>query len=116
MLLLTLAAGPLAAAEIDHAAMGHGAPAVTKGPWSYHDRDNPRPHRDGRWEMVPVPGYGHMHLSTRGLSAELRCAALASPGVMVDRATRRACNLPERPAPGSAVVPAPVVDHSAMGH
>jgi hypothetical protein len=106
----TLLALPVAQAaemdhsKMDHAAMGHGAPAASEGPWSYKGRNNPVPHKSGRWEMVPVPGYGHMFISTQGLSQELRCAALANPGVMVDRVTRKACGLPERammPAAGA---------------
>lgn len=97
--------------KMDHAAMGHGVPAVTDGPWSYRGRDNPPPYKTGRWEMVPVPQYGHMHLSTRGLSRELVCAALANPGVMVDRATRRDCGLAETPP---AAVDKKPADHA--GH
>ncbi len=104
--------------QMDHAAMGHAAPTMTDGPWSYQGRDNPKPHKTGRWEMVPVPGYGHMFISAQGLSRELTCAALDNPGVMVDRATRQACGLP--PGATAAPVPtegaAPVVDHSKMKH
>jgi hypothetical protein len=104
------------AAKMDHAAMGHGAAATDDGPWSYKSRKNPEPTKTGRWEMVPVPGYGHMFISTQGLSKDLACAALDNPGVMVDRATRKACALP----PGAAVPAtngaAPVVDHSKMKH
>lgn len=117
---------PVGAAEVDHskmdhAAMGHGAPAVTDGPWSYRGRDNPKPYKEGRWEMVPVPGYGHMFISTRGLSPELACAALANPGVMTDRATRERCGLTDTPARagGKAQRPAelsPTMDHSKMKH
>jgi len=104
--------------KMDHAAMGHTAPAVPDGPWSYTSRKNPAPHKTGRWEMVPVPGYGHMFISTQGLSRELECAALANPGVMVDRATRARCGVAERPkAVGPAATPAaPAVDHSKMKH
>ncbi len=113
-----LAAGAVAAADkesdphaghmMDHAAMGHGTAPPADGPWSYKNRSNPAPHRSGRWEMVPVPGYGHMFISTQGVSRELACAALDNPGVMVDRATRKACALPERSAPRSPVAaPAP---------
>lgn len=96
--------------KMDHAAMGHGMPAVVDGPWSYRGRDNPPPYKTGRWEMVPVPKYGHMHLSTRGLSRELVCAALDNPGIMADRATRRDCGLAETPP---VAVDKKPVDHSA---
>lgn len=93
--------------KMDHAAMGHGARAPAAGPWSYKGRDNPAPYKQGRWDMVPVPQYGHMFVSVEKLSPELRCAALRdNPGVMVDRATRQACNSPDRVAPATA--PAPV--------
>lgn len=84
-------------------ASGHGghdaAPQATAGSWSYHDRNNPRPQAaKDRWEMVPVPGYGHLYVSGKELSAELRCAAVRdNPRVMVDRATRKACGMPEIP-------------------
>ena len=76
--------------------MGHGGhqmgPRVTTGPWSYHGRDNPKPYRDNRWEMVPVPGYGHMYVHTGKLSKELHCQAIMNnPRFMVDRKTRIAC-------------------------
>ena len=111
--ILVLAALALAAnaAEVDHAAMGHGAPAVKEGPWSYKGRDNHTPTTSGRWEMVPVPGYGHMFLSAQGLSKDLRCAALANPGVMVDRATRKACGLPEKPVSSGKPAPASHAGH-----
>ncbi len=102
--------------KVDHAAMGHGAPVAVDGPWSYKGRDNPKPHKDGRWEMVPVPEYGHMFISTQGLSRELTCAALDNPGVMVDRATRQRCGLPADAAAAAKDRAAPVVDHSKMKH
>ena len=102
--------------KIDHAAMGHGAPAGD-GPWSYENRNNPEPHKQNRWDMVPVPQYGHMFLSTKSMSPELRCAALRdNPGVMVDRAARKACGMPELPASMSKSPAGKVVDHEAMGH
>jgi hypothetical protein len=104
------------AAEVDHAAMGHGAPVVDHGPWSYKGRDNPKPHKTGRWDMVPVPEYGHMFISAQGLSKELRCAALDNPGVMVDRATRQACGLPPAAAAPAKQGATPAVDHSKMKH
>lgn len=120
-----LAAGAVSAAEksddphaghmMDHAAMGHGTAAPADGPWSYKGRNSPAPYRSGRWEMVPVPGYGHMFIGTQGVSRELACAALDNPGVMVDRATRKACGLPERSAPRGAA-PEPVKPAAAMEH
>ncbi|MDQ2695032.1 MAG: hypothetical protein M3Z21_06570 [Pseudomonadota bacterium] len=82
--------------QMDHAAMGHGGhqmgPRVTTGPWSYHGRDLPKPYRDNRWEMVPVPGYGHMYVHTGKLSRELHCQAIMdNPRFMVDRKTRSDC-------------------------
>jgi len=84
----------------DHA--GHVmAPPATTGPWSYHGRDNPKPYRNNRWEMIPVPGYGHMYLSAQDISQELRCAAiLNNPRFMVDHQTRTACGQTP-PAPAS---------------
>jgi hypothetical protein len=107
--------------KMDHSAMGHGSPAVQHGPWSYRGRDNPKPYKDGRWEMVPVPGYGHMFISTGGLSPELACAALANPGVMTDRATRERCGLTAAPPRTGEKAqhpagPPPAVDHSKMKH
>lgn len=104
--------------KMDHAAMGHTAPAVQDGPWSYTSRKNPAPYKSGRWEMVPVPGYGHMFISTKGLSRELECAALANPGVMVDRATRARCGIvgQTKAPPAAAQSAAPAVDHSKMKH
>lgn len=99
--------------KMDHAAMGHGAPAEDDGPWSYKGRKNPEPTKTGRWEMVPVPGYGHMFVTTQGLNRDLACAALDNPGVMVDRATRSACGLPATPSKSPATAPgAP----AASGH
>jgi hypothetical protein len=101
---------------VNHAAMGHGPAAVTDGPWSYKGRDNPAPTKTGRWEMVPVPEYGHMFISTKDLSKALTCAALDNPGVMVDRATRAACGLPASAVRTSIDKAAPAVDHSKMKH
>lgn len=85
------------APETGHA--GHTMSAAgTDGPWSYMGRTNPKPFRENRWEMVPVPGYGHLYLNAGNLSRELICAALQdNPRVMVDRATRKACGMPELP-------------------
>jgi hypothetical protein len=79
----------------------------------YKGRDNPKPYKQGRWEMVPVPGYGHMFISTQGLSRELTCAALDNPGVMVDRATHKACGLPETPSRSPLIAPS---GPAASGH
>jgi hypothetical protein len=125
MWVVALCAMPLvaSAAEVDHsrmdhAAMGRGAAPAQNGPWSYNSRKNPVPYKNGRWEMVPVPGYGHMFISTQGLSEELACAALGNPGVMVDRATRARCGMGQRPKPTApqAMPGAPAVDHSKMKH
>lgn len=77
----------------------HAASPKASGDWSYLKRDNPQPYpAKDRWEMVPVPGYGHLYLSAEGVSRDLRCAALReNPRVMVDRATRRACGMPQMP-------------------
>lgn len=92
--------------KMDHAAMGHGPPAAADGPWSYTGRKNPAPYEQGRWDMVPVPQYGHMFISTEKLTPELRCAALrGNPRVMVDRATREACDAPEQRTPAAAPAP-----------
>ena len=79
---------------------GHSMPATTSGSWSYIGRDNPKPTTESRWEMLPVPEYGHMFISAEGHDPALRCRALAAPSVMVDRATRAACELDVQP--GSA--------------
>ncbi len=107
--------------KMDHAAMGHDMPTVTTGPWSYKDRKNPEPYKTGRWEMVPVPGFGHMFLSTQGLSRDLKCAALDNPGVMVDRATRKVCGMPETRAPQTLAAQvgagaAPTTNMEGMDH
>jgi hypothetical protein len=127
MLLIGLLVTPVLAwsaevdhSKMDHAAMGHGTAPVQDGPWSYKGRNNPAPYKSGRWEMVPVPEYGHMFISTQGLSKELACAALDNPGVMVDRATRARCGIAERPKAATKASPAesgaPAVDHSKMKH
>lgn len=79
---------------------GHRMPATTTGTWSYIGRDNPKPTTESRWEMLPVPEYGHMFISAQEHDLALRCRALASPGVMVDRATRAACGLDVQPGSG----------------
>lgn len=110
-------AGAVDHSKMDHAAMGHGGPPPADGPWSYKSRKNPAPHKHGRWDMVPVPGYGHMFINVGKLSPELRCAALRdNPGVMVDRATRKACGVSEAAAPAARPAMPEAVDHKAMGH
>lgn len=79
---------------------GHRMPATTTGTWSYIGRDNPKPTTESRWEMLPVPEYGHMFISAQNHDPTLRCRALAAPGVMVDRATREACGLGAQPGSG----------------
>lgn len=90
---LSVAALAANAAEMDHSQMDHEmGPAVTTGPWSYKDRHNPDPYTKKRWEMVPVPGYGHLYISGGGLTKELRCAAIMNnPRFMVDRKTQAEC-------------------------
>lgn len=74
--------------------------AVADGSWSYTSRTNPKPFQDKRWEMVPVPGYGHMYVNSSSLSRELVCEALRdNPAIMVDRAARKICGMPETPTP-----------------
>lgn len=110
------AAGEVDHSKMDHAAMGHGPPAAADGPWAYTSRKNPAPYTTNRWEMVPVPQYGHMFVSTERLSPELRCAALReNPGVMVDRATRKRCGMPEQPSSSSASTEQAEMDHKVMG-
>ena len=70
-------------------------------PWSYAGRVNPEV-SSKRWEMVPVPGYGHMFISTQNVSPELVCAALNTPGVMLDRATQKRCDIARVPADAPA--------------
>jgi hypothetical protein len=51
--------------------------------------------------MVPVPVYGHLYLNSGKLSRELICEAFRdNPRVMVDRATRKICGMPELPPTG----------------
>lgn len=77
---------------------GHAMPSVVSSDtWSYIGRDNPKPSTDARWEMWPVPEYGHMFINAQGQDTNLRCRALAAPGLMVDRATREACGLGQQP-------------------
>jgi hypothetical protein len=47
------------------------------------------------------------------LSRELTCAALDNPGVMVDRATHKACGLPETPSRSPLIAPS---GPAASGH
>ena len=79
------ARGP--APEAGHAGHKMGT-AATDGPWSYMGRTEPKPFGEKRWEMVPVPRYGHLYLNSVKLSQGLICEALQdNPRVMVDRAT-----------------------------
>ena len=85
----------------DHATH-NAAPAPDAGAaWAYAGRTNP-PVSSERWEMVPVPGYGHMFISTQNVSPELVCAALNTPGVMLDRATQERCGITRVPADAPA--------------
>jgi mono/diheme cytochrome c family protein len=92
----------------DH--MGHDAhaghdmdPQVTRGTWSYLDRDNPEPHDRERWVMVPVPGIEAGFRFVRSVDAAGVCAGLDERRVMVDRATREACNARPGALPFSGV-------------
>lgn len=97
---------PPVAAQYDQAASpgaGHAGhemgPAVMDGSWSYLGRDNPKPFKDKRWEMIPVPGYDFLYLNTQEFSSDLVCEALRdNPRIMVDRATRKTCGMPETPS------------------
>jgi hypothetical protein len=74
--------------EVDHA--GHAMDPATDGPWSDLGRNNPKTFQDKRWEMIAVPGYGHMYLNTENLSRDLICEALRdNPAIMADRAMPR---------------------------
>jgi mono/diheme cytochrome c family protein len=82
--------------QADHG--GHDAhaghdmgPGVTRGSWSYLDRDNPVPHDGGRWVMVPMPGVQAGYRFVRSVDESDVCAGLDERRVMVDRATREAC-------------------------
>jgi mono/diheme cytochrome c family protein len=117
MLLTVLGAVSCAAGRAeqkpDHAMMDHGmhgappeaghagqetGPAAMDGSWSYLSRDNPKPFKEKRWEMVPVPGYDFLYVNTQKLSPDLVCEALRdNPRTMVDRAARKACGMPETP-------------------
>lgn len=89
----------------DHA--GHKMEtAVTDGSWSYTSRTNPKPFTEKRWEMVPVPEYGHLYVNTGKLSQDHVCGALRdNPRIMVDRATRKTCGMPEMPTTGVEQMP-----------
>lgn len=82
--------------------------------WAYSSREQPLPYPVGqRWEMVLVPEYGHMFISTQGLNDELVCAALANPAVAVDRATAARCKLPAAAIPAVSPASAPThADHN----
>jgi mono/diheme cytochrome c family protein len=52
--------------------------------------------------MIPAPGYDFLYLNTQKLSPDLVCEALRdNPRIMVDRATRKACGMPETTAPAA---------------
>jgi mono/diheme cytochrome c family protein len=71
---------------------GHAmGPTVTRGAWSYLDRDNPDPSPEGRWVMVPMPGVKAGFQFVRNVDESEVCAGLDEHRVMVDRATREAC-------------------------
>jgi mono/diheme cytochrome c family protein len=71
---------------------GHDmGPRVTRGSWSYLDRDNPEPHDRDRWVMVPMPGIQAGYRFVRTVDEADVCAALDERRIMVDRATREAC-------------------------
>lgn len=88
---------------------GHQMAPTTRGPWSYHDRENPKPYTKGRWEMVPGEGNTATFIVTDKLSEAERCRALLNnPAVAVDRVTRAACGAAsekkgqDKPDPGQA--------------
>lgn len=77
---------------------GHAMPAAKAGAWSYKGRQPPAPHATGRFEVVPVDKM--QFVASDELSAQARCDAWRrNTHVMVDRATRAACNPPSTPAP-----------------
>ena len=79
--------------KMDREHMHHQAAATPpNASWAYSGREL-APQATERWEMIPVPGYGHMFVSAQNMSPELVCAALDNPGIMVDHATRQRCNL-----------------------
>lgn len=99
-----LAVPPLTLAENDHdhgdhgdhhGHDGHGGHHADNadGAWSYLERDNPEPYRaEERYQMVPVPGFGHMYVTAERVDKDTRCEALLEAShVMVDRETREAC-------------------------
>lgn len=85
----------------DHATHNAAPVPDTGAAWAYSGRANP-PLSSERWEMVPVPGYGHMFISTQNLSSALVCAALNTPGIMLDRATQERCGIMRVPADAPA--------------
>ncbi len=118
-------------AQQDHAASsgaGHAGhamgPGASTSSWSYQGHTNPKPFSDKRWEMVPVPEYGHLYVNTGKLSQDLVCGALRdNPRIMVDRATRKTCGMPETPTTGVKQMPPmrreqeehpPHMEHGAM--
>jgi len=90
------------------------SPPAQSDVWAYSSRNPPLPYPAAqRWEMVLVPEYGQMFVSTQGLSEELVCAALANPAVAVDRATAARCKLPAAGIPAASPASAPThADHN----
>lgn len=84
---------PAPSEAIDSAASKHeDSPQVVHGPWSYLSRDNPKPHEESRWEMLPVPEFPARYEAASTLSVEVSCQRLlGNPRIMVDRATRARC-------------------------
>ncbi|MEK7323442.1 MAG: hypothetical protein AABZ84_10225 [Pseudomonadota bacterium] len=86
-------------------------PSAAHGPWSYLSRDNPAPHAESRWEMLPVDEAPARYEAAGALSAEASCQRLlGNPRIMVDRATRTRCGEPARPTE----LPAGHQGHSGM--
>ncbi len=86
----------------DHS-MHNAAPTPETGTsagWAYTGRVNP-PSSPRRWKMMPVPGYGHMFISTANINHMQVCAALNTPGMMLDRATQKYCGIIRPPAKAS---------------
>lgn len=109
---------PAISSGAEHPGHAMTAPSAA-GSWSYLGRVNPKPFMEKRWEMVPVPGYGHLYVNTEQLSDDLVCGAFRdNPAIMVDRAMRKKCGMPETPseAPEAARVPAPERRMPPMPH
>lgn len=89
---------PASSEAIDSAASKQDdSSPVVHGPWSYLSRDNPKPHEESRWEMLPVPESPAQYEAASTLSVEVSCQRLlGNPRIMVDRATRARCSEPVR--------------------